>query len=191
MENLDVQLTPETSFETAAKRVGFGPRLGAYLIDVVFVSLLGATFMFLFPSFVENLIDYSKLNELEGTPGYGFTETMMKVGVGSTILGFLYNLVEAFTGYTFGKFILGLQIANADASAPTLETLASRFALKNIGTILGIIAFVPALSFVQKISSVFGLAVVVGCFFVLGDKRQSFHDMIAKTAVFKRINLQA
>jgi hypothetical protein len=36
-----------------------------------------------------------------------------------------------------------------------------------------------------------GIAIFIGCFFVLGAAHQAFHDMIAKTAVYRRKQLAA
>ncbi|MDQ1265881.1 MAG: hypothetical protein QG635_1033, partial [Bacteroidota bacterium] len=33
------------------------------------------------------------------------------------------------------------------------------------------------------------LIMIIGCFFVLSEKRQAFHDMIAKTAVYYKENV--
>ena len=39
---------------------------------------------------------------------------------------------------------------------------------------------------INSVGSLLWVVIVVGFFFVLAEKRQAFHDMIAKTAVFKR-----
>ena len=40
-------------------------------------------------------------------------------------------------------------------------------------------------------ASIYGLVISIGCFFVLGESRQAFHDLAAGTAVFRRAGLGA
>ena len=40
------------------------------------------------------------------------------------------------------------------------------------------------------VGQVWGLVIFIGCFFVLGAKRQAIHDLIAKTAVFKKSDIK-
>ncbi len=194
MENTKPDYTEQTDFSIFTSpyqnRVGFGLRLAAYIIDNIFVLALGYTVSLLAPQFIESIMDYTQLNMLEGNPMYNFVETMTKISMGAIFAGLLYNLVEAFAGYTLGKFIIGIQIANSDSTFATPNSLIIRYLIKNISTIFSLIAIVPALLFFSKVGSLLGLIITVGCFFVLGEKRQAFHDMIAKTAVFKRIDIK-
>jgi len=61
-----------------------------------------------------------------------------------------------------------------------------RALLKYSGTILALLAGVTSVAILGTIGSIAGLIIFIGCFFVLGDKRQAIHDLVAKTAVFKK-----
>ena len=82
--------------------------------------------------------------------------------------------------------ILGLKIANQDGTAANISTYMIRWAVKNSGNLLQAIAGLVGIKIIATIGSLAGLAILVGCFFVLGANRQAFQDMAAKTAVFKK-----
>jgi hypothetical protein len=64
-----------------------------------------------------------------------------------------------------------------------------RWAIKYSGTLLGLLGAVPGLHVLGLLAPPAGLAVFIGCFLVLGDKRQSLHDLGAATAVFRKTDL--
>lgn len=175
------------------KRIGFGRRLGAILIDVVFISGIGFILASLFHTSFENMVDWSKfsdeqLSQMEAIYG-NFTDTMLTIGVGASLAGFVYNLSEGFLGYTLGKLMLGIQVGNQDGTPANINTLMIRFALKNINTIVGLFGMVTLISAFSSIASGLGVVVIIGCFFALGEKKLALHDMIAKTAVYRKNEL--
>ena len=103
----------------------------------------------------------------------------------SPLLGFLYNLIEGFAGASPGKMILGLKIANQDGSEADIKTYMIRWALKNSSGILSFLTILTSITFFNTIGSSFGFAFFVGCFFILCENKQGFHDMISKTAVYR------
>jgi uncharacterized RDD family membrane protein YckC len=52
--------------------------------------------------------------------------------------------------------------------------------------VLAILALFSGIHVLATLGSLAGLIIFVGCFFTLGVKKQAFHDMIAKTAVYKK-----
>jgi len=48
---------------------------------------------------------------------------------------------------------------------------------------LSLIGGLIGLSFIGSIGSLWGFVIFVGFFFAFGDKKQTIHDMIAKTVV--------
>jgi len=107
------------------------------------------------------------------------------ITIGVTIAIPLYFLMEAFLGYTLGKLILGIAIAKEDGTKGDIKDFFLRYAIKNSGTLLALLGLLT-LSFIGTLGTIASLAIFVGCFFVLADKKQSFHDMLSKTAVFKK-----
>lgn len=173
-------------------RIGFGRRLGAYVLDMVFIIGLGYILANLSGDWLENFVDFSKFNEQQ-LSALEASDTMwlwsVLIPVSTAIMGFIYSLMEGFLGYTIGKLILGIQIGNQDATKANTSKLMARFALKNIGNIFALIGMATLISTVGVIGQVLGIVVVIGCFFVLGEKKLAFHDMIAKTAVYYKTDL--
>lgn len=192
----------ETTLDTAeqsAERIGFGKRLGAWIIDLVLQgvaggiigSIAGATLVGLF--FAEMASSDMGANDIEAAAVGGVMG--MLGGIIGTVAGmylmmFVFMIIEAFTGATPGKMILGIKIANADATSASTGSLLTRAALKNIGVLLAIVAGLTGVAIIATLGSLGGLAIFIGCFFVLGDKRQGFHDMIGKTAVFNKKDIK-
>jgi uncharacterized RDD family membrane protein YckC len=98
----------------------------------------------------------------------------------------MYYSLEVVLAATPGKLILGIQIANQDRTNATMLTLFIRFLLKHSSSIFTLLAFVVAVKVLDLVGSLLWLAFTVGCFFVLAAKKQGFHDMLAKTAVFRK-----
>ncbi|OGU17813.1 MAG: hypothetical protein A2X61_06045 [Ignavibacteria bacterium GWB2_35_12] len=174
-----------------AYRIGFGRRLAAYLIDWAFVNLLFVIAFFatgLYDEFKGYFYDMSDLMAFfqDQDKMLEFTNSILPI---TFILTFMYYSLEVVLAATPGKIILGIQIANQDRTNASMLTLFMRFLLKHSNSILSLLAFVAAVKAFDFVGSIFGLAFVVGCFFVLASKRQGFHDMLAKTAVFRKIEV--
>jgi uncharacterized RDD family membrane protein YckC len=177
------------------KRVGFGPRLGAWLIDLVVVCIISL----LFGGIIGTLFGVGA-GTLAGAAaeGEGAAATGAMVGalaflaglaVGFAVSSFLYSLIEAFTGASPGKMILKLKIGFEDGRNAPVSTYVARWAVKNSGTLIAVVALMPGLHLLSPVGSLAGFVIFIGCFLVLGDKRQALHDMAAKTAVFNRADL--
>lgn len=175
-------------------RIGFGRRLGAFVIDVVISSGLAFIVVSIWGSLFENFVDWSKFSdEVIGqmsTIYGGFTETIIYMGVAGTLVSFLYFIIEGFTGYTIGKLMLGIQVGTQEGKPADQSKLMVRFAIKNISTIVGLISTATMISVIGTIGSVLGFIVLIGCFFVLGESKLAFHDMLAKTAVYRKVELE-
>lgn len=177
------------------QRVGFGPRLGALLLDSVIVCVLA----FVGGSTIGGMLGLTAGAALGGAMSTGadsLAAGMAAVGgmlggifafiIAAAVIGIVYFLIEGFTGYTLGKLMLGIRVANEDGTKAAVGKLLFRFALKNINficTVLGALSGVTALITLGRLG---GLAIFVGCFFTLGMKKQALHDMIAKTAVYPK-----
>lgn len=168
-------------------RIGFGPRLGATLLDIVFTLLLCAPVLVLGAG-----AGIAAALGLDAMMGAEESEAFALMGVTAGMIGSilvcglfatLYTLIEAFTGASPGKRAMGLQVAHADGSQGNTQLYLLRWALKNSGSLLNFL--LPA------ISSLVSLVFFFGCFAALGEKRQALHDIIAKSAVYKKADITA
>jgi uncharacterized RDD family membrane protein YckC len=170
------------------QREGFGIRLLAALID--FAILFVVVFLILL------LAGGSIFAMMSGGGGGSRAQTgAAMVGIGFLILIYLivigYSLTEIFMAGTPGKQMLGIIIGDERGVRGTTQQLATRWVVKNSGSLIQMVAGLVGLSFLDTLGRIVAFVIFVGCFFVLGQKRQAFHDQIAKTAVFKKALITA
>ena len=127
--------------------------------------------------------DAAAMAALGGAAG-AFVGAMMGIG----LVGTFYGLIEAFTGASPGKMVLGIKIGLAEGTAAPVSTLLIRYAVKNSGTILQLLGSI-GLAFLIPVAGLASLVIFVGCFFVLGQNKQALHDLVAKTAVYPKEKL--
>jgi len=177
------------------QRIGFGKRLGALCLDVVFVWVLA----WLGGTTIGGMLGLAGGAALGSTMGSAADSTAAAMaamgGILGAVFGFLvavfligtvYFLIEGFTGYTLGKLLLGIRVASDDGTAAPVTKLLGRFVIKNIAYVLGLAAALTGVRVLGTLGNLGGLIIFVGCFFVLGMKRQAFHDMIMGTAVYPK-----
>jgi len=177
------------------QRIGFGKRLGALCLDAVFVWVLA----WVGGSTIGGMLGLASGAALSSTMSSAVDSTAVAMaaigGVLGAVFGFLvavfvigcvYFLIEGFTGYTLGKLILGIRVASDDGTAAPVTKLLGRFAIKNIYYVLGLASVLTGVRVLGTLGTLGGLIIFVGCFFVLGMKRQAFHDMIMGTAVYPK-----
>lgn len=183
------------------RRVGFGKRLVAFIIDALITMVLGIAIGFaLYAANVQvSVIDpeasefASAMYRMLGMDRADASSMLQLSGVlafGGLIVGFLYSLLEMFTGASVGKMSLGLVIATSDGRRGDLQLWFRRWVLKNLNSNLSALALIPALSILSPISTVIGILFTIGCFFALGESRLALHDRIAQTAVFHKDDVQ-
>jgi uncharacterized RDD family membrane protein YckC len=174
------------------KRVGFGPRFGAALLDIVLICIVSL----LFGGTMGALLGLGAGAMIgAGTEGGGAAAAGAALGavggmmIGMYVFGFLYSLIEAFTGASPGKMVLKLKIGFEDGRNAPVSTYVARWAVKYAGTLIGLVALMPGLHLLGTVGTLAGVVIFIGCFLVLGDKRQALHDLAAKTAVFNKADL--
>jgi len=176
-------------------RIGFGMRLGAWLIDCVIVGILaflgGSTIGGMLGAGAGAAMGAGDTDATKSMAMGGMIGAVIGIVIAAAVIGLVYNLIEGFTGWTFGKLALGIQVGNQDGTKAGVGQLLERYALKNCSYILTILAVVTGIGILKTIGNLGGLAIFIGCFFVLAGAKQAFHDMIAKTAVYKRSQLNA
>ncbi len=167
-----------------AERVGFGPRLGAFLIDSV-VCVVAVIVLALVAGLVA-AVGLGARNAAEGQ-----IVGSIAGGIVGSLTVILYWLWEGITGAAAGKLALGLVIANENGTPAPTGVLFKRYWFKTgiASVLLPILAVVTKSEIYEVTGSLWALAVVIGCFVVLGEKRQAFHDMIAHTAVYRKADI--
>jgi len=180
-------------------RVGFLPRLGAFLIDLGIFAV--GVHLFMFIDVYVNLT--TPLNN------FGIISLL-----GGAFFLISYGLFDVIMAATPGKRIAGLAIAHDDGMPATRGSLFKRWAVKQIAVFFAcpmvvrwtmltpynnwirvpdfVIPGILILAVIDTIlTGVLLLIVVGGCFLVLGPLRQSLHDKLSGTAVFRAADLRA
>jgi uncharacterized RDD family membrane protein YckC len=181
--------------KAAPERIGFGRRLGAYLIDIIAALIGGGAIGMFAGASLAALFFASEMNEgMEEAEALGGGVVALLGGMLGTIAGAMLiilfiMLLEAFTGQTIGKMMLGIKNGDEDGAQAGSGKLITRAAVKYISTITALLAGLTGVLMIGTIGSFLGFAVFIGFFFILGEKKQGFHDMIAKTAVFNKSDI--
>lgn len=175
------------------ERIAFLPRLGAFLLDLGLFT--AAIHLFLFVDVYVNL--------RTAVNNFGVVSLL-----GGAFLLIGYGLSELLMAATPGKRLAGLVIAAEDGTPASRRALLKRWAVKQIAvffacpmmvlwTLLSpynyrvilphyVLPGVVALAVIDTILvSVLLLSVIGGCFLALGPLRQTLHDKLAGTAVFR------
>ncbi|MBR4620191.1 MAG: RDD family protein [Salinivirgaceae bacterium] len=178
------------------KRIGFGPRLGAYVIDIVFVWILAGILSRVSTSWMAVLAQQQVDALVSSNPFFAqiYTPEMLNIVVATTRISLIvifaeliYFSTEIFLGASLGKIILGLKIANADGGNASVGALIGRYLLKHVKRVCTVLAFLVLTRVFNFFGSLFGFVIFIGCFFAAGDRHQALHDMICKTIVVRKI----
>lgn len=183
----NISATPE--------RVGFGPRLAAFVIDALTSILLAVLVTAILhnygvgqtPELEKVLSTVEDIYALLGIPTYVLDSAKDWIAawmLGTVIASVAYSLIEGLSNASPGKRVMRLYIASADGARCNTGTLLARWAVKNIGSITTFLALAPSIGFIETVGSMLSFVVFIGCFFVLSEKRQALHDIIAQTAVY-------
>jgi uncharacterized RDD family membrane protein YckC len=161
-------------------RVGFGKRFLAYFIDNFIIALLVMLYMILSGT-ISEIMAISTSNTVELLELFKYSDRFELPG---TIIGLVYFSTEFFFAFSLGKLTLGIRIGSENAEQPQVSTLAIRYIVKNISSVVSLAASIFGFFLFGILGSLLGFIVFIGCFFVLGQKRQAFHDMLSKSAVY-------
>jgi len=182
-------------------RVGFGPRLGAFVIDLLIVVAIAVIVATVFMSLgmkatifseedIEQFRTMYKLFGISGSDSDMILELIGTISVATIVVQFAYSLIELMWGTSPGKLTLGLQIANMDGMRGDVTLYTKRWAVKHIQEILKFAAFIGTLSILDTIGGFLGFVIFVGCFFALSESRMALHDRIAQSAVFRKRDIR-
>jgi uncharacterized RDD family membrane protein YckC len=193
-EQLNEELIIENKMDRYAERIGFGRRLGAYLIDLLAIILLGFLLNSVAGEFLSTLFLGDQMAKIEtaaapfegmGFDFKGMMNSVLQMITAISMGTILLFILEGSKGQSIGKMMLKIKNTNTDGSETTLKKLWLRAALKYGNTILTLTAGLIGLPFIGSIGSVWFWVIFIGFFFALADKKQTIHDMIAKTVVVR------
>ena len=180
-------MNAQTFVEPYSNRIGFGRRLGAILIDYAILIVLILVIYKLtgfFDAFNDLLREANEDPVAIAQAMPGFVAENIHYFYITNILMLIYFSLEILIGASIGKLLLGIQIAREDGKKASYLTLLARYSLKEAPIFLSTLHLITKIAVLDPLSTLTNLAIIIGCFFVLAVKRQAFHDMIAKTAVF-------
>jgi uncharacterized RDD family membrane protein YckC len=185
MEILDSEIS---SNNIKVKRIGFGKRLLAMIIDFILFFLICGILSFIFAGLITGLLDAFNINK-DITTVAGIFGALAGLLFILPFMYFIYYLIEGFTGYTLGKFILGIRVGTEDGKIAGTSVLIMRYLIKSSSTFISIISLFTGIEFLGTISTFCSFILFVGCFLVLTENRQSIHDLLSKTAVYNKKDL--
>lgn len=173
-----------------ALRVGFGRRLGAVAIDFVIIGILGGIVgsvagAALFAAFGHSMTAGTETQGMDESI-VGFMTILISYALAYSFTSIAYSLVELFTGASPAKHILGIVAAHEDRRQGDIALYAKRWLIRTSPSLVSIISLITGVTVLSWLSNLLALAFLVGCFFVLGEKKQALHDMLAKTAIFHK-----
>lgn len=174
------------------KRVGFGKRLGAIIIDLIIIFLV---------SFILNMLIGDIASELDNKAMGEFLSAFYAVlGIDEDMIpessrqsngnftlivaALLVSLMELFTGQSPAKKILGITVAHADGRKGNLRIWTVRWLLKSSTDIIGFMGYLIMPVFFITVSFVFFFFVNISRLFALSSDKQALYDKVAKTAIY-------
>lgn len=166
-------------------RVGFGRRFGAFLIDFVFNTIIGVIVMGITGVFEEIIKIENPLNNLEA-----LSVIMQDSSLIAVIIGLIYYSTEVLFGASVGKMLLSIKIASSNRKEANTSQLLNRYLIKHANSIFSVLGILLSLEFLQGISSIILVIILIGFLFTLGVKRLALHDMITNTAVYYKENIK-
>lgn len=175
------------SEEVLGKRIGFGSRFFAVILNVVFNVIGGVIFGLLFGA--ELIRQFASKNEILILI-QGFFGSFVGVVIGLFFFTVLNGVLEALYGASLGKLALGIRIGDASGTKAKIWKLLERYAIKNIALIFSIFASILGVKVISQIGGVLGVVVLIGCLAIFGKTKQALHDMLVKTAVYKNRDLK-
>jgi uncharacterized RDD family membrane protein YckC len=178
-------------------RVGFQQRAAAFLIDLGVVMIVAHLIVL-----VDVLVNESGSYNYFGVVSAG----------GTALLILSYGLMEFLSTGTLGKHIMGLTIAMDDGAPALRGRLMRRWAIKQAPIFFGALAtflFIvsdrggPLYRFDSSVRDglfifawidvalavILLVFVIIGCLRVRQPSRQAFHDAIAGTAIYRRMDV--
>ena len=181
-----------------SKRVGFPMRLLAFIIDNFFISVLAIILLnLLSPETLKVFSQSQEIFKLLTSPPDSLSanqnEIINSIRVFNSYLAaitILYMLVEAYSGSSFGKKMLSLQITDFNGHLCPGKKYITRYLLKNISGLSFILATSSNFKFILNFGQFLGTIIGLGFLLTLNAQALGIHDIIAKTCVINKKDLQ-
>ena len=173
------------------QRIGFGRRSAAALIDAAATGIFSLLVGVLLSGMFGMGVGWPPEQADGQSNGIGVSAIVGALG-GVLIWSYVwavFGLCEVFAGASPGKMLLGLTIGQEDGTRASVSAGMRRWAVKYSWSSLGFLAVLPGLEVLESLPRIVLFVIFIGCFLVLGDKRQALHDLAAKTAVFNKADL--
>ncbi len=178
-------------------RVGFGPRLGAMLIDFLILTILFSV-IFSITGFIDSYVIYfEKILKLSNGSNMEYIAALADKFIIDNQLSFVFlNLIPLFYGFlevllagSPGKLLLNIRIANVERTKAGTSSLLKRYLFKYSNYVFSLMYYLVFVEIFSFLSMIMLLVVFIGCFFTLGRKRRAFHDLPGRTAVYRKDDL--
>lgn len=176
-------------------RTSFIKRVGAYIIDGVFSTMISLIVLFTttdFSSMIGSIPSSSDPDFLSAinsmTAQMEGTSAASIMGLTSIVTSLIIIVCEIYFSASPGKLLLKLKIAKAGGQEASKKDLTLRALVKysaalvqGVGVIIGVGATVAA---IQVFATLAGVIVFIGYFLALGDSRKALHDILPNTTVY-------
>ena len=107
------------------------------------------------------------------------------LAVGEHLLVLAYLVFEVAAAASLGKIVFGIEIASCDGSEATTAVLLNRWTCKWSFLLVGVLFDVFQNLLLAWLANLLLLIVLIGCLAVLGDSKMAWHDLWARTAVYR------
>ncbi len=200
MDLLPGMAPPRIAPDDPDRRADFGIRLGAFILDIIFILVLGWFAKDLFTDIATNIwqeakqeITVKQSEEFEELKAKGvdidrISTVTIAYTLATSLLSFLNYVLEGFLGFTLGKKLLGLVVCDRNGQPDTRIRLA-RMSLKITPLFVTIIGSLLSNSAISNFSTILGIIYIIGCFYALTENRQALHDLAVGSAVFRKSEL--
>lgn len=189
-----ITFSPDAQYEN---RVSFGRRFVATFIDMLIYSAINIGLMFYMGYFSAVKFLMSDLQENAADPEYinelmqEFLTSQHSTFLLGQLVPLLYFSLELFIAASVGKLIMGISIADANGTRAEFSALLTRYLTKNLSVLLSLIGLILSINFLFfTLSPMILFVLLIGFFMILSKKRQAFHDMFSKTAVFRNEHIK-
>ncbi len=194
-QELDESGSNQSHMNMYDERVGFGRRFGAYMLDLLIALVFGGFIAALVGEDLAHTFFADQLTEADGAMAMfassdvdveAFMLKTFGYSAAVSLIVVILFILEGALGQSAGKMLLQIVNTNVDGTKPDAGKLWLRAALKYGNTLLSLIGGLAGLAFIGSIGSLWGFVIFVGFFFAFGDKKQTIHDMLAKTVVSRK-----
>ena len=181
--------------ENKNERVGFGTRLGAYMLDFLAILIIGTIVGLVVGNdlaplfFSEQIEQFNEVSNQFDDINFdiiGMMYKMLAIAAGMSLITVVIFILEGALGQSVGKMLLKIENTNIDGTKADAGKLWLRSLLKYGSTLLSLLGGMIGLSFLGVLGSLWSIVIFIGFFLVFMDNRQTIHDMIAKTVVSRK-----